>query len=150
VKIARELAASAKGRGKKLYVMDEPTTGLHLEDVRKLAEVFARLVAQGHTLLLIEHNLDVVKLADWVIDVGPEAGDRGGEIVAMGRPEAIMAEPRSHTGHYLRRVLAQPVPAPEDGPTPAAPATSTARPKPAPKAPKGAAPAKPRKRASAG
>jgi excinuclease ABC subunit A len=116
--------------------MDEPTTGLHLEDVRKLAEVFARLVAQGHTLLLIEHNLDVVKLADWVIDVGPEAGTGGGEIVAMGRPEEVMAEPRSHTGQYLRRVLPHPVPAPESD---VAPPASTARPKPV----------KPRKRASA-
>ena len=113
VKIARELSAAAKGRGKKLYVMDEPTTGLHLEDVRKLAEVFDRLLEAGHTLLLIEHNLDVVKLADWVIDVGPEAGDEGGQIVAMGRPEAIMAEPRSHTGRFLQRVLKAPVPAPE-------------------------------------
>jgi excinuclease ABC subunit A len=140
VKIARELAQSAKGRGKKLYVMDEPTTGLHLEDIRKLAGVFARLVEQGHTLLLIEHNLDVVKLADWVIDVGPEAGAGGGEIVAMGRPEEVMAEPRSHTGHYLRRVLPHPVPAPELDTLP--PAT-TARPKAARKT---AA----RKRASAG
>ena len=114
VKIARELAASAKSKGRKLYVMDEPTTGLHLEDIRKLATVFDRLVEAGHTLLLIEHNLDVVKLADWVIDVGPEAGDDGGQIVAMGRPEAIMAEPRSHTGRFLQRVLKTPVPAPED------------------------------------
>jgi excinuclease ABC subunit A len=122
VKIARELAQSAKGRGKKLYVMDEPTTGLHLEDVRRLADVFARLVDQGHTLLLIEHNLDVVKLADWVIDVGPEAGAGGGEIVAMGRPEEVMAEPRSHTGQYLRRVLPHPVPAPEGDAAPPRPA----------------------------
>ena len=111
VKIARELAASMKGRGRKLYVMDEPTTGLHLEDIRKLADIFARLVDAGHTLLLIEHNLDVVKLADWVIDVGPEAGAGGGEIVAMGRPEDVMAEPRSHTGRFLQRVLPAPVPA---------------------------------------
>jgi excinuclease ABC subunit A len=85
--------------------MDEPTTGLHLEDIRKLAEVMDRLVDAGHTLVLIEHNLDVIKLADWVIDLGPDAGDRGGEIVAMGRPEEIMAEPLSHTGRFLRRVL---------------------------------------------
>ncbi|MBV9879677.1 MAG: excinuclease ABC subunit UvrA, partial [Gemmatirosa sp.] len=95
VKIARELTASAKSKGRKLYVMDEPTTGLHLEDIRKLAEVMDRLVDAGHTLVLIEHNLDVIKLADWVIDLGPDAGDRGGEVVAMGRPEEIMAEPRS-------------------------------------------------------
>jgi excinuclease ABC subunit A len=86
VKIARELAQSAKGRGKKLYVMDEPTTGLHLEDVRKLAGIFARLVDQGHTLLLIEHNLDVVKLADWVIDVGPEAGAAAARSWRWGGP----------------------------------------------------------------
>ena len=69
--------------------MDEPTTGLHLDDIRKLAQVFDRLVDAGHTLVLIEHNLDVIKLADWVIDLGPEAGDRGGEIVAAGRPEEV-------------------------------------------------------------
>ncbi len=105
VKIARELAASAKSKGRKLYVMDEPTTGLHLEDIRNLARVLDRLVEAGHTLVLIEHNLDVIKLADWVIDLGPDAGDRGGEVVAMGRPEEIMGEPRSHTGRFLQRVL---------------------------------------------
>jgi excinuclease ABC subunit A len=119
VKIARELAQSAKTRGRKLYVMDEPTTGLHLEDIRKLAEVLDRLVNAGHTLVLIEHNLDVVKLADWVVDLGPEAGDRGGEIVAMGRPEEIVATPGSHTGRFLQRVLTAPVPAATD-PAPAA------------------------------
>src|SRR3569833_282431 len=87
VKIARELNASAKSKGHKLYVMDEPTTGLHLEDIRKLADVMDRLVDAGHTLVLIEHNLDVIKLADWVIDLGPEAGSGGGEVVALGRPE---------------------------------------------------------------
>ena len=98
IKIARELALGAKKRGSKLYIMDEPTTGLHLEDIRKLAEVFDRLVDAGHTLVLIEHNLDVIKLADWVIDLGPEAGDRGGEVVAMGRPEEIVAVPRRTPG----------------------------------------------------
>ena len=78
--------------------MDEPTTGLHLEDIRKLAQVFDRLVDAGHTLVLIEHNLDVIKLADWVIDLGPEAGDAGGEIVATGRPEEVAAVAASHTG----------------------------------------------------
>jgi excinuclease ABC subunit A len=119
VKIARELTLGAKSKGKKLYVMDEPTTGLHLEDIRKLADVMDRLVDAGHTLVLIEHNLDVIKLADWVIDLGPEAGDRGGEIVAMGRPEEILDVEGSHTGRFLRRVLppnATPV-------APAAPAT---------------------------
>jgi excinuclease ABC subunit A len=86
-------------------VMDEPTTGLHLEDIRKLARVFERLVDAGHTLVIIEHNLDVIKLADWVIDLGPEAGDGGGELVAMGRPEEIAAVERSHTGRWLRPLL---------------------------------------------
>ncbi len=105
VKIARELATSAKSSGRKLYLMDEPTTGLHLEDVRKLADVLDRLVEAGHTVLLIEHNLDVIKLADWVIDVGPEGGSGGGHIVAMGTPEEVMATPASHTGRALREVL---------------------------------------------
>jgi excinuclease ABC subunit A len=123
VKIARELTLGAKSKGKKLYVMDEPTTGLHLEDIRKLADVMDRLVDAGHTLVLIEHNLDVIKLADWVIDLGPEAGDRGGEIVAMGRPEEILDVEGSHTGRFLRRVLppnATPV-APAALATPASP-----------------------------
>src|SRR6476660_7834085 len=89
LKIARELVLGGRKQGRKLYIMDEPTTGLHLEDIRKLAQVFERLVDAGHTLVLIEHNLDVIKLADWVIDLGPEAGDRGGEIVATGRHEDL-------------------------------------------------------------
>ncbi len=105
LKIARELALTNKKTGKKLYVMDEPTTGLHLDDIRKLAQVFDRLVDAGHTLVLIEHNLDVIKVADWVIDLGPEAGDRGGEIVAMGRPEDVAHVDSSHTGRWLRTVL---------------------------------------------
>ena len=80
-------------------------SGLHLEDIRKLANVFDRLVDAGHTLVLIEHNLDVIKLADWVIDLGPEAGDRGGEIVATGRPEDLARSASSHTGRWLRTVL---------------------------------------------
>jgi len=105
LKIARELALTNKRSGKKLYIMDEPTTGLHLEDIRKLAQVFERLVDVGHTLVLIEHNMDVIKLADWVIDLGPEAGDRGGEIVATGRPEEVARVEASHTGRWLRSVL---------------------------------------------
>ncbi len=105
VKIARELAVAGKTKTRKLYVMDEPTTGLHLEDIRKLARVFERLVDAGHTLVIIEHNLDVIKLADWVIDLGPEAGDGGGELVAMGRPEEIAEVERSHTGRWLRPLL---------------------------------------------
>jgi excinuclease ABC subunit A len=85
LKIARELALTARASGRKLYVLDEPTTGLHLEDIQKLAVVFERLLDQGHTLLLIEHNLDVIKLADWVIDMGPDGGDGGGRVVGTGR-----------------------------------------------------------------
>lgn len=111
LKIARELALTARSSGRKLYVLDEPTTGLHLEDIRKLAVVFERLLEQGHTLLLIEHNLDVIKLADWVIDMGPEGGDGGGRVVGMGRPEEIAALTSSHTGRWLKTVLpATPVP----------------------------------------
>jgi excinuclease ABC subunit A len=105
LKIARELALGAKKTGRKLYIMDEPTTGLHLEDIRKLATVFDRLVDAGHTLVLIEHNLDVIKLADWVIDLGPEGGDAGGEVVAIGRPEEVAAASGSYTGEWLRTVL---------------------------------------------
>ena len=105
LKVARELALSTKKSGRKLYVMDEPTTGLHVDDIRKLAKVFDRLVETGHTLVIIEHNLDVIKLADWVVDLGPEAGARGGEVVAMGRPEEVAAIEQSHTGRWLRTVL---------------------------------------------
>jgi excinuclease ABC subunit A len=105
VKIARELHASARTGGRKVYLMDEPTTGLHLDDVRKLAEVLDRLVEHGHTVVLIEHNLDVIKLADWIIDMGPEGGDGGGRVVAMGTPEQVARVPESHTGQWLARVL---------------------------------------------
>ena len=105
LKIARELAFAGKKSGRKLYLMDEPTTGLHLEDIQKLAQVFDRLVEAGNTLVLIEHNLDVIKLADWVIDLGPEAGIHGGAIVATGRPEEVAANEKSHTGRWLRTVL---------------------------------------------
>lgn len=105
LKIARELAVTAKGAARKLYVLDEPTTGLHLEDIRRLATVFERLLDQGHTLLLIEHNLDVIKLADWIVDMGPDGGDGGGRVVAMGRPEEIVKVEASHTGHWLKSVL---------------------------------------------
>ncbi|HET7457438.1 MAG TPA: excinuclease ABC subunit UvrA [Gemmatimonadaceae bacterium] len=105
IKIARELAHSSRTGGRKLYVMDEPTTGLHLQDIEKLSLVLDRLVDAGHTLVLIEHNLDVIKLADWVVDLGPEAGINGGELVAMGRPEEVAAVEASHTGRWLRTVL---------------------------------------------
>jgi excinuclease ABC subunit A len=106
LKIARELAVASRGATRKLYILDEPTTGLHLEDIRTLATVFERLLSQGHTLLLIEHNLDVIKLADWLIDMGPDGGDGGGRVVAMGRPEEIVQVQSSHTGKALRAVLA--------------------------------------------
>jgi excinuclease ABC subunit A len=105
IKIARELALAGKKSGKKMYVMDEPTTGLHLEDIRKLAKVFDRLIEQGHTLVLIEHNLDVIKLADWIIDLGPEGGIGGGKVVAMGRPEDVAKVEDSHTGRWLAPLL---------------------------------------------
>ena len=105
LKIARELATASRKGGRKLYLMDEPTTGLHLEDIQKLAQVFDRLVDAGNTLVLIEHNLDVIKLADWVVDLGPEAGERGGEIVAEGRPEEVSLVEASYTGRWLRSVL---------------------------------------------
>ncbi|WP_396200087.1 excinuclease ABC subunit UvrA [Gemmatimonas sp.] len=105
LKIARELALTARGGARKLYMLDEPTTGLHLEDIRKLAQVFDRLLDQGHTLVLIEHNLDVIKLADWIVDMGPDGGDGGGHVVAMGRPEEVVQVAASHTGRWLQTVL---------------------------------------------
>jgi excinuclease ABC subunit A len=99
VKLSRELAKRATGRT--LYILDEPTTGLHFEDVRKLLEVLHALVDAGNTVLVIEHNLDVIRTADHIIDIGPEGGERGGRIVATGPPEAIAACPESHTGAFL-------------------------------------------------
>jgi len=99
VKLAKELSRRATGRT--LYILDEPTTGLHFEDVRKLLEVLHALVDQGNTVLVIEHNLEVIKTADWVVDLGPEGGDGGGEIVASGTPEDVAVAARSHTGRYL-------------------------------------------------
>ena len=104
VKLSKELARRSTGRT--LYILDEPTTGLHFEDVRKLLEVLHELVDQGNSVVVIEHNLDVVKTADWIIDIGPEGGDGGGELVAVGTPEAVADEPRSHTGRYLKPMLA--------------------------------------------
>ena len=91
--------------GRTLYILDEPTTGLHFADIEKLLEVLQRLVDAGNTVLVIEHNLDVIKQADWVIDLGPEGGDEGGELVACGTPEQVALVEESHTGRYLRRVL---------------------------------------------
>ncbi len=103
VKLSKELSRRATGRT--LYILDEPTTGLHFEDVRKLLEVLHELVDQGNTVVVIEHNLDVVKTADWVIDIGPEGGDGGGEIVAVGTPEDIVKSSASHTGIYLKDLM---------------------------------------------
>jgi excinuclease ABC subunit A len=103
VKLASEL--SKRGTGHTIYILDEPTTGLHFEDIRKLLTVLSRLVDQGNTVLVIEHNLDVIKTADWVIDLGPEGGNRGGTIVAEGTPEDVAVNPASHTGRYLAPLL---------------------------------------------
>ena len=103
VKLAKEL--SRRATGQTLYILDEPTTGLHFEDVRKLLEVLHALVEQGNTVVVIEHNLDVIKTADWVLDLGPGGGVNGGEIVAVGTPEAVAAEPKSFTGQYLKPLL---------------------------------------------
>ncbi|GAB4130142.1 MAG: excinuclease ABC subunit UvrA [Rhodothalassiaceae bacterium] len=103
VKLAKEL--SKRATGKTLYILDEPTTGLHFEDVRKLLEVIEALVDQGNSVVIIEHNLDVIKCADWVIDLGPDGGDGGGEIVGAGTPEQLATNSRSHTGRYLAPLL---------------------------------------------
>jgi excinuclease ABC subunit A len=103
VKLAKEL--SRRSTGQTLYILDEPTTGLHFEDVRKLLEVLHRLVEQGNSVVVIEHNLDVIKTADWIIDLGPEGGVKGGEIVAEGTPEDVVKVAASYTGHYLKPML---------------------------------------------
>ena len=103
VKLATELARVSTGRT--IYVLDEPTTGLHAADVHKLIDVLQQLVEAGNTVLVIEHTLDVIKTADYIIDLGPEGGDQGGYVVAQGTPEAVAKVPESYTGHYLRRVL---------------------------------------------
>lgn len=103
VKLATELMR--RGTGDTLYILDEPTTGLHTEDIRKLLIVLQKLVDQGNTVVVIEHNLDVVKVADYIIDLGPEGGDKGGEVVACGTPEDICRVERSYTGQYLLPVM---------------------------------------------
>jgi len=103
IKLATELARVETGST--LYILDEPTTGLHFDDVRKLLEVLQRLVDRGNTVLVIEHNLDVIKSADWLIDLGPEGGEAGGEVVAVGTPEEVAACAVSHTGEFLRPLL---------------------------------------------
>ena len=103
VKLATELARKATGRT--IYILDEPTTGLHAYDVHKLIEVLQKLVDGGNTVVVIEHNLDVIKTADYVIDLGPEGGDRGGNVVACGTPEEVAEAEGSHTGRYLKKIL---------------------------------------------
>jgi len=103
VKLAKEL--SRRSTGQTLYILDEPTTGLHFEDVRKLLEVLHRLVDQGNSVVVIEHNLDVIKTADHILDLGPGGGVRGGEVVAQGTPEEVVKAPESYTGQYLKSLL---------------------------------------------
>jgi excinuclease ABC subunit A len=105
IKLAKELARRATGRT--IYILDEPTTGLHFHDVAKLLEVLHELVDAGNTVVVIEHNLEVIKTADWVLDLGPEGGDRGGLVVAEGTPEDVAACDASYTGHFLRELLAR-------------------------------------------
>jgi excinuclease ABC subunit A len=106
IKLAKELSKIATGRT--LYILDEPTTGLHFADIEKLLDVLQRLVDSGNTVLVIEHNLDVIKQADYLVDLGPEGGEAGGEIVATGTPEQVAAVEESFTGQFLREVLPAP------------------------------------------
>ena len=106
VKLASELAKRSTGHT--IYILDEPTTGLHFEDIRKLLVVLSRLVDAGNTVLVIEHNLDVIKTADWIIDLGPEGGSGGGTVVAEGTPEQVAAAAGSHTGRFLQPLLPGP------------------------------------------
>jgi len=103
IKLATELARRATGRT--LYILDEPTTGLHFADIERLLQVLQRLVDAGNTVLVIEHNLDVIKSADWIIDMGPEGGDAGGQVIAAGTPEQIAQVAGSHTGAFLQKLL---------------------------------------------
>jgi excinuclease ABC subunit A len=104
IKLGTELGRKAHGSA--LYILDEPTTGLHFDDIQKLLHVLQRLVDQGHTVILIEHHPDVIKTADYVIDLGPEGGEEGGYIIAAGTPEQVAAVPESYTGRYLRDLIA--------------------------------------------
>jgi excinuclease ABC subunit A len=103
IKLSREL--SKKGSGKTIYILDEPTTGLHVDDIRKLLEVLNQLVETGNTVIVIEHNMDVIKTADHIIDLGPEGGDEGGYVIGCGSPEEITAISNSYTGQYLAKIL---------------------------------------------
>ena len=103
IKLSKEL--SKRATGKTIYILDEPTTGLHLEDIRKLLEVLDQLVSYGNTVIVIEHNLDVIKTADWIIDLGPDGGDKGGEIIAQGTPEELIKINNTYTGQFLKKLL---------------------------------------------
>src|SRR5690606_30070063 len=103
VKLAKEL--SKRDTGKTLYILDEPTTGLHFYDIQQLLNVLQRLRDHGNIIVVIEHNLDVIKTADWIVDLGPEGGSGGGQIIAEGTPEAVADNPASHTGRYLKKLL---------------------------------------------
>jgi len=103
VKLATEL--SKRSTGRTLYILDEPTTGLHFDDIKKLLEVLGQLADKGNTVLIIEHNMDVIKSVDWIIDLGPEGGDKGGEIVAQGTPMEITKIKKSYTGQYLKKII---------------------------------------------
>ena len=103
IKLATEL--SKHSTGKTIYIMDEPTTGLHFADVHKLVEILQRLTDNGNTVVVIEHNLDVIKTADYIIDMGPEGGDKGGQVIAKGTPEEVAEDPASYTGQYVKKML---------------------------------------------
>ena len=103
IKLATEL--SKRGTGKTIYILDEPTTGLHFADVHKLIEILRRLSDGGNTVVVIEHNLDVIKTADYIIDIGPEGGDKGGTVIARGTPEEVAENPASYTGKYVKKYL---------------------------------------------
>lgn len=103
IKLATEL--SKRATGKTLYILDEPTTGLHIADVHKLIEILQRLVDTGNSIIVIEHNLELIKTADYIIDLGPEGGDKGGEVIAIGTPEQIAKNEKSYTGEFLKKYL---------------------------------------------
>ena len=103
IKLSKEL--SKRGNSDTLYILDEPTTGLHFHDINQLLNVLLKLRDDGNTIVVIEHNLDVIKTADWIIDLGPEGGDKGGEIIAVGSPEAVSRDKKSYTGKYLKNIM---------------------------------------------
>ena len=105
MKLSRHVKLNGKDTTRRLFIFDEPTTGLHFHDVKQLLTVLHRLRDHGNTVVVIEHNLDVIKTADWIIDLGPEGGDKGGEIIATGTPESVAQNAASHTGRFLKKTL---------------------------------------------